>query len=420
MSLKIAILGVGGLGRALAMELRADERVTGLLLADQHGERASVLTGMRRGAPIEACQVNVADRDTLTRAIRGMDVVVNATLPKYNLGIMDACLDAGANYLDGAASGPSVRGGKLGIYEQLDRDDAFKAAGLTALISMGSYPGISNVMAKDAATKLDEIRAIRLRSGGTVKLPGQIAFPLYSREAFIEDMLVRPAIWSNGALEEREPLSEPEDFAFPDPVGVKRAFLASHEEIKTLPKFLGKPVGRVDYKYALNPDLVGAIVALNRLGLLSEDRTVRLGEQVVPFRRAFLCALPEPSALLTPLAGWESLVVEVEGTRGGQALVRRGEVALSHQEANRRRSTTAVHYLWAVGAAIGAVLLGTKAVPRSGVVPPEVLDPERVWAEWKARDLPLTWSERPSSAQAVPVSSDRRTSGNATALLPHP
>ncbi len=374
--MKVAILGIGGLGRALASELRADPRVTGLLLADRLGERARILAGFRGSVRIEARQLNVEDGAALSTAIRGADVVVNATLPKYNLGIMDACLEAGANYLDVAASGPSVPSGKLGIYEQLDKGDAFKAAGLTALISMGLDPGVSNVMASDAATKLDEVRAIRIRSAGTVKLPGEVAFPLYSREAFLEDILVRPTVWSNGALHERDPLSEPEEFPFPEPIGVRRAFLVSHEEIKTLPRFLGKPVGRVDFKYVLDPGLVSAVVALDRLGLLSERRTIRLGAQVVPFRQAFLAAFPEPSAMVQPLEGWEALVVEVEGTRGRVPLVRRGEVVLSHREANRRRSTTAVLYLTAVAAAIGTVLLGTKKVPRAGVVPAEILDPE--------------------------------------------
>ncbi len=396
--MKVAILGTGGLGRALAGELRADPRVTDLVLADRLGERARILAGIRGSAPIEARQLNVEDKAALSTAIRGADVVVNATLPKYNLGIMDACLGAGANYLDVAASGPSVPGGKLGIYEQLDKGDAFKAAGLTALISMGLDPGVSNVMARDGATKLDEVRAIRIRSCGTVTLPGEVAFPLYSREAFLEDILVRPTVWSNGALQERDPLSEPEEFPFPEPIGVRRAFLVSHEEIKTLPRFLGKPVGRVDFKYSLDPSLVSAVVALERLGLLSERRTIRLGAQVVPFRQAFLAAFPEPSALVLPLEGWEALVVEVEGTRGRKPLVRRGEVVLSHREANRRRFTTAVLYLTAVAAAIGTVLLGTKKVPRAGVVPAEILDPETVWAEWRDRNLPIAWSERPSLA----------------------
>ncbi|TLZ73914.1 MAG: hypothetical protein E6K06_01895 [Methanobacteriota archaeon] len=45
--MRVAILGVGGLGRTLASELRTDPRVSSLLLIDEFGERARVLTGIR-------------------------------------------------------------------------------------------------------------------------------------------------------------------------------------------------------------------------------------------------------------------------------------------------------------------------------------------------------------------------------------
>ncbi len=66
------------------------------------------------------------------------------------------------------------------------------------------------------------------------------------------------------------------------------------------------------------------MIALNRLGLLAEDRLVRIGGPPVPFRKALLAAFPEPSALLAPLEGMEVLSVEVEGIRGGTRVVRRG------------------------------------------------------------------------------------------------
>src|SRR2546427_29854 len=106
--MRVAILGVGGLGRTLASELRGDPRVTSLLLVDLYGERARVLTGIRGRVAIEAKQLNVENRIALTRAIAGVDLVINATLPKYNLGIMQAALDVRANYLDPSAD---VEGG---------------------------------------------------------------------------------------------------------------------------------------------------------------------------------------------------------------------------------------------------------------------------------------------------------------------
>jgi len=165
----------------------------------------AVLAGLRERVPIQAHAVNVENVDLLTRTLRGFDVAVNATLPKYNLTIMRACLDAGVGYLDTSAAGPSRPGGPLGIFEQLELDDAFRSAGVTALLSMGLDPGMTNVLAREASEALDRIDAIRIRSCSTAKLPGFENFPLYSREAFLSDILIPPTVWDDGALREREP-----------------------------------------------------------------------------------------------------------------------------------------------------------------------------------------------------------------------
>src|SRR2546422_675544 len=111
--MRVAILGVGGLGRTLASELRGDPRVTSLLLIDLFGERARVLTGIRGRVAIEAKQLNVENRIALAKAIAGSDLVINTTLPRYNLGIMQAALEVRADYLDPSAAGrpPACRGG---------------------------------------------------------------------------------------------------------------------------------------------------------------------------------------------------------------------------------------------------------------------------------------------------------------------
>ena len=267
--MRVAILGVGGLGRTLASELRANRRVTSLLLTDQFGERARVLTGIPGRVSIEAAQLNVENHVALRKALAGADIVVNTTLPRYNLRIMDAALEVGANYLDIASAGSPEPGATPGVFAQLAKADEFKSAGRTALVSMGFDPGISNVMARDAAEPFEAIDAIRIRAGDLVSA-GAGFLPLSSREAFLANVLVRPTVWLENELRVREPLSEPENFPFPAPVGTQRTYLIAHEEVETLPRFLGKPIGRVDYKHALHPDVVRALVSLDRLGLLSD------------------------------------------------------------------------------------------------------------------------------------------------------
>src|SRR3989454_12426211 len=150
----VAILGVGGVGRTLASDLRGDPRVTSLLLIDLFGERARVLTGIRGRVAIEAKQLNVENRIALTKAIAGSDLVINTTLPRYNLGIMQAALEVRANYLDPSAAGPREIGGLAGVFGKLAIGGGLQGPRPTALVSRGLDPGPSNVMARTAAERL--------------------------------------------------------------------------------------------------------------------------------------------------------------------------------------------------------------------------------------------------------------------------
>ena len=394
--MKVAIVGVGGVGRTLAQLLRSEAAVDSLLLIDKDENRARFFTKMMGRVKVDAWPFDLNAPSDLPPLLSGSAVVVNTAPPTFNRVVMDACLLAGAHYIDVAASGPRAPGAPTGILEQLQRHDAFRAKGLRALLSMGLDPGMSNVLAREAADALDSIDAIRIRSGGTAKIPGYVSdiFPLYSRETFVSDMLLPPSLWSDGGLREQAPLSDSEDFDFPPPVGIQRTFLVSHEEVKTLPRYLGKPVRRVDFKQAFDPELIQAVVSLNRLGLLTDDRKISVGGLHVPFRRAFLQALPEPSALVHPVGGAKALSVEAEGTAGGTHKVERRDIVIDHREAGRRAAITAVIYLTAAAAAIGTVLIGGPAFPGPGVYPPETLDPGVVLKEWVARNLPIARSSR--------------------------
>lgn len=394
--IRVAVLGIGGVGRTLTRILRSERHVDALLLVDRHPGRTQLLIQNDAAVRVETRALEVGRSADLSRVLRGWDAVVNTLPPPHNLEVMRACLNAGTHYLDLAAAGPRSAGGKPGIFEQLELHAEFKQIGLKALLGMGLDPGMSNVLARDAASGLDVVDQVRIRSGGTAHIPGYVVetFPLYSRESFLTDVLLPPSIWSDQALREREPMGEPEDYNFPGPVGVQRAFLVSHEEVKTLPRYLGKPVGRVDFKQAFNPELLQAVVSLHRLGALADDRWVHLGGTRVPFKRLFLEVLPEPSAIVQPIDGAKALSVEVEGTAAGTRRVVRRDIVMQHRETSRRASITAVVYLTAVAAGIGVLQLGSPRFSGPGVYPPEALDPKAVLSEWAARDLPLARSER--------------------------
>lgn len=393
-AVRAAILGVGGNGRAIARALDRDPRVESIRLLD-HDRRALAASEKKGHAkPVDVMEVRADDANGLARALRGSDVVAHCTRPKHNVSVMRACVAAGVHYLDLAASGPLRLGEPHGILEQVGMGDAFRSAGITALLSMGLDPGMTNVLARSAADRLDIIESIRIRSGGVVNLPGFSYFPLYSRDAFLDDILVRPTVWLDGGLQEREPVSGEERFAFPSPVGSQATYLVSHEEVKTLPRFLGKPVGYVDFKFAVDPSLVRSLHRLWHAGELPQDALTRLGEQLVDIRQTVLESFPDLSTSDALIRGTKCITVEVDGSRGSQRRQIRGDIVFSHEESVRRDGTTAVYHLSGAAAAIGMILLAEGGHLPRGAFPPEVLPPDVVLREWSRRDLPVVWSER--------------------------
>lgn len=390
--MKVAVLGAGGLGRTIAVELAADRDVKQIAVVDKRGARSRTLQSIGGGSTVRALEADVLNPTKLRNILSEVDVAVNATLPENNLNVMKACLDAGCGYVDGAAFTPTSSKEKWGLLEQLQLDSTWRDRGRTAIVSMGSDPGISNIMARVAADRLQTIDSIRVRkaASGGHKAEG---YPLYSREIFLRDAMSRPVVWDGQQLAAREPVSGEEDFDFPPPVGKRHLHLFTHEEVLSLPLRLGKPVGLVDYKHDINPELVRAIQALSGLGLLDADRRIRIGEKAISFRDAFLATFPEPSTLIDPLEGALAIVVEVRGTKpdGTKASIV-GTLIAENREANRRRGTTAERFLTAAALATGMNLIHAKKV-RTGVVAPEELPPELILPMLEARGIAFHVSE---------------------------
>src|SRR2546427_6418524 len=166
---------------------------------------------------------------------------------------MDACFAAGCGYVDSAGYSPPVAGEKRGVLEQLGLDSRWRDRGISAIVSMGSDPGISNVMARVAADRFNKIDRILIRKAATGEKATD-GFPLYSREVFISAALSNPIVWDGKDIREEEPASGEEDYGFPPPIGKRRVPWFWPEGGLTLPPPPGKPGGRGDFKKQHNPE----------------------------------------------------------------------------------------------------------------------------------------------------------------------
>jgi len=391
-----AVLGTGGLGRIITLELASDPRVDEIVIADKRGDRSRALKSLGKTAAIQAIEADVTDPYALRRVLGDADVVVNATLPEYNLRVMQACFDVGASYVDTAGYSAATTGQEGGVLGQLALDAAWRDRGITGIVSMGSDPGISNIMARIASDRFSAVDAIRIRKAATGEKETD-GFPLYSREIFLHDALMPPIVWEGAKFVEHPTVSGEEEYQFPAPIGPRRIHLFRHEEVFTLPRHLRRPVGWVEYKHDIRPELEQAIHAFDALGLLNPRHMVRLGSTQIAFRDAFLAVIPEPSTLIGLMAGALSIVVDVEGTKpdGSKGRVR-ASVTMEHREANRRRGTTAERFLTAAACVTGIVMILPKRAARHGVLAPEELDPEHLRPDLENRGVTFHIEELPA------------------------
>ncbi|OLE67053.1 MAG: hypothetical protein AUG09_04435 [Acidobacteria bacterium 13_1_20CM_2_68_7] len=366
--MKVLQLGVGAIGTVVARHLAGHRAVESLTLGDMDTTRADRLARELKGR-VSVERADAADPQALARVIKGHGLVVSAVLPKYNEAIMKATLAAGADLLDLSAGGD----------DQLAHDAEWKKAGRTALHGMGEDPGISNVFARWAADRLDVVEAIRVRDG---EYSSSEEFPLaclFSTETFIEEAVSPATLFENGQWKTIPAFSNREVYPFPEPVGPQVIYNMSHEEVDTLPRYIGKGVRFVDFKLAVPDDMQKYLVLLDRIGMTRRD-TVRVrGGEVTPLS-VLAAVLPQPADLGGRIQGAAIILVEVDGTKGGRKVRHVLYAPMTHDEAFRRMQVTATAFLTGTGAAAGAIALITGKVKTRGVIPPESLEADPILA----------------------------------------
>ncbi|OLC53777.1 MAG: hypothetical protein AUH92_05285 [Acidobacteria bacterium 13_1_40CM_4_69_4] len=339
---------MGAIGTVVARHLSGHRAVESLTLCDMDTTRAEKLARELKGK-VGVERADAADPQALARAVKGHGLVVSAVLPKHNEAIMKATLAAEADLLDLSAGGD----------DQLAHDAEWRRAGRTAIHGMGEDPGISNVFARWGADRLDEIETIRVRDG---EYSTSEEFPLaclFSTETFIEEAVSPATCFENGQWKTMPAFSNREVYPFPEPVGPQVIYNMSHEEVDTLPRYIGKGVRFVDFKLAVPDEMQRALAFLDRIGMTRRDAVRVRGGEVTPLS-VLAAVLPQPA--------------DLGGRIQGAAII----PAMTHDEAFRRMKVTATAFLTGTGAAAGAIALVTGKVKTRGVVPPEMLEAEPI------------------------------------------
>lgn len=311
---RAAVVGCGAQGRVISAFFARDPDFDEIALFDIKPEscttHAQSLRGEHQEKVFRVGRVDAADSGEVGRAAKGCDILVNAVIPKYNLSLMKAALLAGANYLD-MAFGPPYSN----LEAQLALAQAFRDAGLTALIGAGKSPGLTNLLVAEASDMLEKVFNVRIRLYGEIKASEPVI--TWSPKTFLEDCALPPSHIVEGRLVHSPPFSGEEEYAFPK-VGVRRVWLHEHEESYMFYRtFVPKGLRNFDLKMA---GLEG-VRALYELGLLKVEDAE--SSERIELLASLLPQPPSQRELLDKIArgvikGSVGLtVVEVEGLLKG-------------------------------------------------------------------------------------------------------
>jgi saccharopine dehydrogenase-like NADP-dependent oxidoreductase len=181
---------------------------------------------------------------------------VNCADYRLNLDVMRGCLAAGTQYVD--------LGGLFHVTRrQLELDDAFAAAGLTAVVGMGSAPGKTNLLARAAAERLGAPPS-RMEIWAVTRDPAAAQHPFpapYSVQTLKDELHMRPMVVREGHLDEVEPLSGAAEREFPEPIGRAQGIYTLHSELATLPAAY-PTLEEASFRLCLSPGLLDKLLAL--------------------------------------------------------------------------------------------------------------------------------------------------------------
>ncbi len=332
-------------------DLAASEEVDSILLLDLRGKVAEEVAAEHGGGKAAARQADA--RSGLAAELEGAGALVNSASYRVNLEAMDACLEAGCHYLD--------LGGLYHVTaRQLARSAEFEAAGLLAILGIGSSPGKTNLMAARAVSELGSApdRIEVFAAGRDLDPPEGFSAP-YALQTLLDEVTLAPVVLRDGEPHEIEPLSPGGVVDFGEPIGEGETIHTLHSELNTFGESFG--CRECSFRLSLSPALLERLRELSGAGAdeVRAGRRSRSGAR----RRT---RSPSTSSRRSPRTG----VV-------------------------RMRAVTGPHREWGLGggiistaspAAAAVRLLARGEVAARGALPPErCLDPGSMFAELETR-----------------------------------
>ena len=396
---KVLVIGAGGVGSVAVHKMAMwSDMFSEITLASRRVSKCDAIAASvksRTGVTIATAELDADDIEATTRLIEKTDasLVVNLALPYQDLNIMEACLIAGANYLDTANYEP-LDEAKFEYHWQWAYQEKFEKAGLTALLGSGFDPGVTNVFtAYIAKHHVDNMQTLDILdcNGGD---HGQPFATNFNPEINIREVTAPARHWQNGAWVETPALSHKQRFDFPQ-VGARKMYLMYHEELESLSKHFPE-LTRARFWMTFGDAYLTHLNVLENIGMTSIEPILYEGQEIVPLQ--FLKAvLPEPSGLGETTKGNTCIGNIVSGIHEGKPKTVYLYNVCDHEDCFAEVGSQAVSYTTGVPAMIGASLILDKSWRKPGVWNMEQFDPDPFMDKLNLYGLPWHVTELPAA-----------------------
>ena len=178
-----------------------------------------------------ASQLNVADDKCLKEQMKKHDLIINTVGPfsNYGISVMKTAIKSKVNYIDICDDiKPTVEALKLG--------ESAKDANVFLLLSMGWFPGMSNLRAKELSDQMSDVDEIVLAWVAGKKSPEEMPSKgLAGVEHFMRALTGKISSYRNGYSVKIPAHQKGVKLSFPEPLGEYTCYQIEHPETETLP-----------------------------------------------------------------------------------------------------------------------------------------------------------------------------------------
>lgn len=387
---RVLIIGAGGVGTVVAHKVAQNADVfTEVMIASRTQSKCDDIVKAIGNPAIKTARVDADNVEELVTLFNDFkpEIVINVALPYQDLTIMEACLQAGVNYLDTANYEP-LDEARFEYSWQWAYQQRFKEAGLTAILGCGFDPGVSGIFTAYAAKHyFDEIHYLDIvdcNAGDHHK-----AFATnFNPEINIREITQKGRYYENGQWVETGSLEIHRPITYPH-IGPKESYLLYHEELESLVKNF-PTIKRARFWMTFGQEYLTHLRVIQNIGMARIDEIEYNGQKIVPIQ--FLKAvLPNPQDLGENYTGETSIGCHISGIKDGKKRAYYVYNNCSHEAAYKETGMQGVSYTTGVPAMIGAMLFLRGVWKRPGVINVEEFDPDPFMEQLNKQGLP--WHE---------------------------